>query len=64
MKVFVILWLFNCGSVNAKKLEKVQLQAARIVTGALQPTQLEQLYKETGGGISKRIVNCSNEFVK
>ena len=40
--------LTNCGSVNAKKLEKVQLQAARIVTGALQPTPLAQLYKETG----------------
>ena len=56
----------NCGSVNAKKLEKVQLQAARIVTGALQPTQLEQLYKETGWQTlaERRDIHCLCLFYK
>ena len=58
--------LTNCGSVNAEKLEKVQLQAARIVTEALQPTQLEQLYKETGWQAleERRDIHCLCLFYK
>jgi hypothetical protein len=39
--------LRNCGTVNEQKLERVQLHAARIITGALQTTGTCQLYKET-----------------
>ena len=58
--------LTNCGSVNAKKLEKVHLQAARIVTGAVQPTQLEQLHKETGWQTlaERRDIHCLCLFYK
>ena len=39
--------LTNCGSANTDKMEKVQIQTARIVTGALQCTNTQRLYKET-----------------
>jgi hypothetical protein len=38
----------NCGIVNSQKLEQLQLEAARIVTGLPIFTKTEMLYKETG----------------
>ena len=38
----------NCGLVNANKLEKLQAEAARIVTGLPTFTKLEYVYNETG----------------
>ena len=38
----------NCGIVNSQKLEQLQLEAARIVTGLPIFTKTEILYKETG----------------
>ena len=37
----------NCGLVCSNKLEKLQLEAARIVTGLPTFTKIEELYKET-----------------
>ena len=39
--------LTNCGTINNDKMEKIQIQAARIVTGAIQSTSVQRLYQET-----------------
>ena len=41
------LW-YNCGIGNSYKLEQLQLEAARIVTGLPIFTKTEILYRETG----------------
>ena len=41
----------NCGIGNSQKLEQLQLEAARIVTGLPIFTKTEILYRETGLGI-------------
>ena len=41
--------LTNCGSVNTDKMEEVQIQAARIVTGTLECTNTQRLYNKTSG---------------
>ena len=38
----------NCTLYEVNALEKIQLQAVRIVTGTTKPVSLEMLYKETG----------------
>lgn len=38
----------NCGVVNTERLEKIQLEAARIVTGLTSYASAESLYRETG----------------
>ena len=38
----------NCTLYEVNVLEKIQLEAARIVTGATKLVSLEMLYKETG----------------
>jgi hypothetical protein len=38
----------KCGIGNSQKLEQLQLEAARIVTGLPMLTKTEILYKETG----------------
>jgi hypothetical protein len=38
----------NCGFSNSCKLERLQLEAARIITGLPIFTNTEYLYKETG----------------
>lgn len=38
----------NCGVINTERIEKVQLEAARIVTGLTSYASKESLYKETG----------------
>jgi hypothetical protein len=40
----------NCGQVNSDRLEKLQLEAARIVTGLTCYTRFDSLYSETGCG--------------
>ena len=50
--------LTNCGLVNTDKMEKVQIQAARIVTEALQCTNTQRLYKETKWQTLKQRRDC------
>ena len=38
----------NCGQVNSDRLEKLQLEAARIVTGLTCYTSLDSIYREAG----------------
>ena len=38
----------NCGQINSDRLEKVQLEAARIVTGLLSFASINSIYIETG----------------
>jgi hypothetical protein len=38
----------NCGAVNSDRLEKVQTEAARIVTGLTSYASLDSIYCETG----------------
>jgi ASC-1-like (ASCH) protein len=38
----------NCVQVNSDRLEKLQLEAARIVTGLTCYTSLDSIYRETG----------------
>ena len=38
----------NCNNFEKDKLEKVQLEAARIVTGTTRSTSLNNIYRETG----------------
>ena len=38
----------GCSETNEQALEKVQLAAARVVTGALKSTPIEKIYEETG----------------
>ena len=38
----------HCTLYEVNELEKIQLDTARIVTGANKPVSLEMLYKETG----------------
>ena len=38
----------NCGQVNSDRLEKLQLEAARIVTRLTCYTSLDSIYRETG----------------
>ncbi len=38
----------NCGHLNSDRLEKIQLEAARIVCGFTSYASLETIYKETG----------------
>ena len=38
----------NCTSYKKQNLEKVQIEAARIVTGCTKLVSLRELYKETG----------------
>jgi hypothetical protein len=40
----------NCGQVNSDRLEKLQLEAARIVTGLTCYTSLDSIYREAGWG--------------
>ena len=49
--------LTNCDSGNTDMMEKVQIQAARIVTGALQCTT-QRLYKETKWQTLKQRRDC------
>jgi hypothetical protein len=53
------VWV-NCSNLENGKLEKKQLEAARVVTGAKKGTSHEQLYRETGWQtLAKRRVNQS-----
>jgi hypothetical protein len=38
----------NCGQMNADRLEKINLEAARIITGFTIYSSKESLYRETG----------------
>ena len=38
----------NCGQINSDRLEKVQLEAARIVTGLPSFVSINSIYIETG----------------
>ena len=38
----------NCNNFEKDKLEKIQLEAARIVTGTTRSTSLNNIYRETG----------------
>jgi hypothetical protein len=38
----------NCGQINSDRLEKVQLEAARIVTGLPSFASINSIYIETG----------------
>ena len=38
----------NCGQANCNRLEKIQVEAARIVTGLSIYASFESIYKETG----------------
>jgi hypothetical protein len=38
----------NCGQVNSDRLENLQLEAARIVTGLTCYTSLDSIYREAG----------------
>ena len=51
---------------NTQKLEKVQVHAARIVTGALQTISIQHLYKETGCKAlsARRYYHCLCLFYK
>ena len=50
--------LTNCVSVNTDKMEKVQIHPAHIVTGALQCTNTQRLYKETKWQTLKQRCDC------
>jgi hypothetical protein len=39
---------YNCGHVNSDRLEKLQLEAARIVTGLICYTSWDSIYREAG----------------
>jgi hypothetical protein len=39
----------NCRQTNCNRLEKIQIEAARIVTGLSIYGSLDSIYKETGG---------------
>jgi hypothetical protein len=39
---------FNCGQTNCNRLEKIQIEAARIVTGLSIYASFDSIYKETG----------------
>jgi hypothetical protein len=39
---------FNCGQFNSNRLEKVQIEAARIVCGFPSYASIASIYKETG----------------
>jgi hypothetical protein len=38
----------NCGQTNCNRLEKIQIEAARIVTGLSIYASFDSIYKETG----------------
>jgi hypothetical protein len=38
----------NCGQANCNRLEKIQIEAARIVTGLSIYASFDSIYKETG----------------
>jgi hypothetical protein len=38
----------NCGAINSDRLEQVQTEAARIVTGLTSYASLDSIYCETG----------------
>jgi hypothetical protein len=38
----------NCGQANCNRLEKIQIEAARIVTGLSIFASFDSIYKETG----------------
>ena len=38
----------NCGQTNCNRLEKIQIEAARIVTGLSICASFDSIYKETG----------------
>ena len=42
-----IIW-HNCSQESKKAVEKIQLDAARIVTGATKVCSVQKLYNETG----------------
>ena len=56
----------NCGAVNSDRLEKVQTEAARIVTGLTSYASLDSIYCETGWEklIVRREVRKPNLFYK
>jgi hypothetical protein len=56
----------NCGAVNSDRLEKVQTEAARIVTGLTSYASLDSIYCETGWDelIVRREVKMRNLFNK
>jgi hypothetical protein len=53
----------NCGIGNSQKLEQLQLEAARIVTGLPIFTKTEILYRETGWELlsARRFYNIVNK---
>ncbi|KAK6183707.1 hypothetical protein SNE40_011134 [Patella caerulea] len=56
----------NCGKVNSERLEKLQTEAARIVTGLTSYASLESIYKESGWETLKtrRLVRKLSLFYK
>ena len=42
-----VMW-YSCTNDNANRIEKIQLEAARIITGLTRSTHLDSLYNETG----------------
>ena len=42
-----LVW-HNCTQVQSERLERIQLECARIVTGSVKGTKHKQLYSETG----------------
>ena len=47
IEYYDVVW-DNCTLYEAKDLEKIQIEAARIVTGATKLVSIESLYSETG----------------
>ena len=43
------VWV-NCNQQQSEQLENIQLEAARVVTGAIKGTPHASLYHETGSG--------------
>ena len=58
----------NCGQTNCNRLEKIQIEAARIVTGLSIYASIDSIYKKTGWEtLSKRKevkINCYFLFTK
>jgi hypothetical protein len=58
----------NCGQTNCNRLEKIQIEAARIVTGLSIYASIDSIYKKTGWEtLSKRRevkINCYFYFYK
>ena len=50
----------NCGQTNCNRLEKIQIEAARIVTGLSIYASFDSIYKETGWETlsTRKLKNC------